>query len=423
MLALKGALRVFRTPRTRNVLKNESMRLGELCQRVLLLLMNPSETATEAFTADASAYWELNQCLDVLRGLLMDERLPLENSSVAGTDAASQLRIVSEWSSRTDSTTTSHDKAFLVHVCALHAQLCRATGLLHRSRVFLFDVVRLNANIKGLQLAAIMVEVSPELLATELDQKFRERQMVLKDAVLHVLMVIAGYASLKQQELFNETGVEIMHRISRAIQREDLDEFDGAYPTFQRVFIKNLSRQVFAAPDAVMASAEASFQLGKSFELLAAFHGGHYLAVEFPLSQFRELFRDHDVASNHIGKEWATSIAGYLASTMASSRDGEAIKYMEEAAGWFSELLSIRSTEESRNWQLSCATGCVDIALNASALEVSTRRQSVQAVLRWFDLQPTEWLMQLPALFVRRLRSAVLTTRPPLPFHQSVSTK
>jgi hypothetical protein len=38
----------------------------------------------------------------------------------------------------------------------------------------------------------------------------------------------------------------------------------------------------------------------------------------------------------------------------------------------------------------------------------------VHAVLRWFDRQPSEWLMQLPPVFVRRLRSAVLTTRPPI---------
>lgn len=423
MEALKGALRVFRTPRTRNILRHESMQLSELCQRVLMQLMLPSGASKDELSADPLECWQLDECLDVLRGLAVEEEPPLENSSLAGTAAASQLKIVSDWSARTDENAASHDKALLVHVCALHAQLCRVTGLIARSRVFLFDVIRLNANIKGLHLATTMIEISPELLTTELDHKFRERQMILKDAVLHALVVVAGVASEKQQKLFDETGVELMHRISRAIQRDELDMVDGASVDFQREFVLRLSNQVFAAPEAVMGSAEASFQVGKSLQLLVASHGESALALGFPLTRFRELFRDHEAASSRAGREWTTRVAGFLVSTMASGKGEEAAKYVEEGVEWFTELLSTGCTEESQRWQLPCATACVDIALNASSLEVSARRRSVFAVLRWFDCQASERLLQLPPVFVRRLRSAVLTTRPPTALRQTNSAR
>lgn len=400
---------MFRVPRARKKLQNASIGICELCQRVLLDTMSTSEVQGEG------VYVELDHCLDMLRDMVIEYQPPLDNAMPSDGDSSAQLKLVADWRAKTSSTTATTDKNVLIQVCTLHALLCRSASLLRCSRVLLFEVLCCNPNIKGLLLASAMVEVSPELLVPEFDSKYQERKMILKDTLMYALVVITSITSVKQQELFNESGVEMLHRILRAIQSESLDGVDGTDPSYQRRFATQISNAVFAASDEDMASEEALLQVGKSLELIAAVHGADYLAREFRLILFRELFDEYVASSNQIGLARAIGALRQVVSAIISCRskvESSGIAFVEDAAEWLIELLEAHRTVEARAWQMQCALTAADLATGATMLDVTRRRRSLLAVVNWFENQPPEWLMELPAGSLRKIRVAVLTALP-----------
>lgn len=412
MFALQGSLHVLRAPRTRRLVNRDSMGLSELCCQVLLQLMRGSSNVDEPVYS--SGCWELDECLDVLRGLVVEERYPAMNYDASAL-AAHQLKMIKDRET-SKSIVTSHDKTFLAHICAFHTHLCRATGFLKCSRVLLYDIVRSKPNIKGLHLATTMIEIAPKIVEPELDESCRERPMLLKDTLLYALLVIAGDAATNRQTLMNETSLGMIHRIAEATQNPDLADIDGADSQYQNNFLERVSRFVFPSSTVDMRD-EFLFQVKKCLEVIAAVSGPQPLLRYFSLADFQASFRECD-SSNDTGKAWVVGIVGHVVSTICSRGqiiDGDNSpvgEYVERTAEWIIELLSSPKSLDGAPWQLQCAAATVDIALDAPFVELGIRLRGLRATLEWFELQDQESVMSLSAVFLRRLRAAVLTTRP-----------
>ncbi|RLN84289.1 hypothetical protein BBJ28_00007251 [Nothophytophthora sp. Chile5] len=393
IVLVQGALRVFCAPRSRHILaKNESLGLSWLCHQVLLGLIGQE--------AGGSG---LHACLELLRDLLVQERSDLgENLSLH----SSQQQLLKP------SKLISHDKAFLAHVCALHLRICQSLGQLPASRVLLFDLLRSNPDIKGLYFAMVMLEISPELLAREFDAQCCEKRMIMKDTLLHALVAIASVASRKQQILLGQSGMAMLHRISEAIQMPELLDVDADNPSFHETFVGELWTRL-----AQEVAASDRFQLAKSLELTTVVHGLEVVTQSFSVERCRRLLK----ASKGEKKAEIVVVVAHIALAISEKkckledlgRQGE--QYVEETIDWLGEVLAIESeaVEAVAGLVLECAAVCVDLVLGSSpSTGRSRRRQTLCAVLKWFEKQSVEQLQDCPAGFLRRLRLAVVAARP-----------
>ncbi|RLN89705.1 hypothetical protein BBJ28_00011883 [Nothophytophthora sp. Chile5] len=389
IVLVQGALRVFCAPRSRHILaKNESLGLSWLCHQVLLGLIGHEGGVSG-----------LHDCLELLRGLLVQERSDLgENLSLN----SSQQQILKPRK------LISHDKAFLAHACALHLRICQSLGQLPASRVLLFDLIRSNPDIKGVYFAMVMLEIAPELLAREFDAQCCEKRIILKDTLLHALVAIASVASRKQQILLGQSGMALLHRISEAIQMPELLGVDADNPSFHETFVAKLWTRL--AQDS---AASDRFQLAKSLELTTVVHGLEAVTQSFSLERCRRLLK----ASKDEKKAEIVVVVAHIALATAEKKrkledlGSQGEQYVEQTIDWLGEVLA--TVEAAEGLVLECAAVCVDLVLASSpSTGLSRRRQTLCAVLKWFEKQSVEQLQDCPASFLRRLRLAVVAARP-----------
>jgi hypothetical protein len=416
MMVVRGALGVFRTPRSRRLLQENKMGLTWLCNQLLVRLVCSGEQAPRQDGSDASGSLSLSlvhECLLHLRGLLVEER-----SNLGDGLSESKLQVAVA----TQKINVSHDKVFLAHICALHTHLCQSSGQLARSRVLLFDLLRANLNIRGLYFAMTMVEVDPAILKREFDEHCMERHWLLKDTLQQVVIFISSVAAANEELLLHQSSLTMMHRIAEAIDMPELEEVDGSDPSFPRACVEQLFAKFATACQASSAETPAQFfEIAKSLELCTAVFGLERIAEFFRVERCQELFSSADSE----GKAGIVSVVGHIAAATAPKTTAmrgaktPSEQYVESFLDWLHRILSTETTDDSTSpadafkLRLQCATVGVELMLEYSAGSgLKTRHRVLCAVVEWFDATPPEQLMDLPASFLRRLRLAVVAARP-----------
>ncbi|ETM39587.1 hypothetical protein L914_14273 [Phytophthora nicotianae] len=379
-----GSLGVFRTPRSRRLLQENKLGLSWLVNQLLLRLVSHGDTLNLS---------NVDECLLHLRGFLVEERTNIDeflSTSKAQTPVTTQHVNV------------SHDKVFLAHICALHTHLCKATGQLSRARVLLFDIIRSNPDIRGLYFAMVILEIYPEMLEREFDEQCIERQGVLKETLLHAFIVISSTAAARRELLLHQSSLTMLHRIADAIQKPELEQVDGADMCIRKLYIHQLYDQLIG-PETDY------FELAKSMEICTAVHDRDLVTQIFSIEQCRKLY----AKANITAKSGILSVIGRIATRTRSDQ------YVESVIDWLYEILSSQTmdkvSEDQFKLRVTCSKVCVDLILEYSASSgLNSRRRVLCAVVKWFELIPSDKLLDLPAIFLRRLRLAVLAARPHL---------
>ncbi|KAG7385139.1 hypothetical protein PHYPSEUDO_001852 [Phytophthora pseudosyringae] len=408
---VRGALGVFRTPRSRRLLQESKLGLSWLCNQVLLRLMCRGDDVRKQDAAVAPESLTLSlvhDCLLHLRGFLVEER-----ASIGDFLPATKLQVPVA----TQQSNVSHDKVFLAHIIALHTHLCQSTGQLSRSRVLLFDIVRDNPNIRGLYLAMVMLEVYPAILEREFDQQLLERHVMLKETLQQALIVISGAAALREELLLHQSSITMLHRIADAIQMPELEEVDGTNPNLPRTYVEKL----FSKLSPEDASPAVYFELAKCLEVCTAVYGLDLVTETFSIERCQELFSKADVDA----KSGILSIVGHIAMAITPKTSdtqnprtrGE--QYVESVVDWLHQLLATETIDEKTSAEdrfklcVRCSTVCVELILDYSApAGLDARRRVLCEIVNWFDATPPDQLLGLPATFLRRLRLAVVAARP-----------
>ncbi|GMF10405.1 unnamed protein product [Phytophthora lilii] len=423
MTVVRGALGVFRTPRSRRLLQDSKLGLSWLCNQVLITLMSSGDAAK---TMDISATPNtltlslVDECLEHLRGLLVEERTNIGDflpTSKVQVQAAARPIIV------------SHDKVFLAHICALHTHLCRSTGQLTRSRVLLFDLLRDNPNIRGLYFAMGMLEIYPAVLEREFDEHCVERQLVLKETLQQVLVTISCVAAEQQELLLHQSSVTMLHRIADAIQMPELEQANGADPEFSRSCVEKLFDRLVTCCQSLRAgqkkqehsgTATSFFELAKSLEVCAAVFGPDLITEIFSIERCQELLS----SANAQIKCGVISVIGHIAKAIApKTNDAKnprtlSEQYVENVINWLHHILLTETTgdktlDDGFKQLVTCSSVCVELILDYSAAAgLEKRRRVLSAVVSWFDATQSDQLVGLPASFLRRLRLAVVAARP-----------
>ncbi|EEY59778.1 uncharacterized protein PITG_12906 [Phytophthora infestans T30-4] len=223
---VRGALGVFRTPRSRRLLQESKLGLSGLVHEVLLRLLRQGDTLKLS---------NVDDCLLHLRGFLV------ENRAHFGGFLSSNMTQVHGTAQHVN---VSHDKVFLAHICALHTHLCRSTRQLTRARVLLFDIIRDNPDIRGLYFAVVILEIYPDMFEREFDDQCVERRDVLKETLQHAFIVISSTAAEKQQLLLHQSSFTMLHRIADAIHKPELEQVDGTDLSVQKLYVQKLYDQL-----------------------------------------------------------------------------------------------------------------------------------------------------------------------------------
>ncbi|KAG4046330.1 hypothetical protein PC123_g18282 [Phytophthora cactorum] len=395
--AVRGALGVFRTPRSRRLLQESKLSLSWLCNQVLLRLVSPRDAS------DSQNLSNIDESLLHLRGFLVEERANLG-------DFLSSSKVQVQIS--TQHVNVSHDKVFLAHICALHTHLCRSTGQLSRSRVLLFDIVRDNPDIRGLYFAVVMLEIYPAMLEREFDQQCNERPGVLKETLQQAFIVISSTAAAKKELLLHQSSLTMLHRIADAIQKPELELVDGTDRCIQKWYVHKLYDQV-KVQDANY------FELAKALEMCTAVYGLDLVSEIFSIDRCRELFTNANIEA----KSGILSLVGHIATTVAPKTSDtqnprtRSDQFVESAMDWLYELLSSQTfdkvSEDHFKLLVTCSKVSVDLILDyPAAAGLNSRRRVLCAIVNWFESTPSAQLMDLPAAFLRRLRLVVVAARP-----------
>ncbi|RAW35283.1 hypothetical protein PC110_g8411 [Phytophthora cactorum] len=395
--AVRGALGVFRTPRSRRLLQESKLSLSWLCNQVLLRLVSPRDAS------DSQNLSNIDESLLHLRGFLVEERANLG-------DFLSSSKVQVQIS--TQHVNVSHDKVFLAHICALHTHLCRSTGQLSRSRVLLFDIVRDNPDIRGLYFAVVMLEIYPAMLEREFDQQCNERPGVLKETLQQAFIVISSTAAAKKELLLHQSSLTMLHRIADAIQKPELELVDSTDRCIQKWYVHKLYDQV-KVQDANY------FELAKALEMCTAVYGLDLVSEIFSIDRCRELF----TSANIEAKSGILSLVGHIATTVAPKTSDtqnprtRSDQFVESAMDWLYELLSSQTfdkvSEDHFKLLVTCSKVSVDLILDyPAAAGLNSRRRVLCAIVNWFESTPSAQLMDLPAAFLRRLRLVVVAARP-----------
>ncbi|KAL4092577.1 hypothetical protein PRIC1_011569 [Phytophthora ramorum] len=417
MMVVRGALGVFRTPRSRRLMAENKLGLSWLCNQVLLKLMSTAQGRKQdgSVAPGALCLSLVDECLQHLRGLLVEERHSIGDflsvSRVQVQVAALQIKV-------------SHDKVFLAHICALHTHLCQSTGQLARSRVLLFELLRDNPNIRGLYFAMGMLEIYPAILEREFDQHCVERQVVLKETLQQVLVAIACVAAERQELLLHQSSITMMHRIAGAVQMPELEEVDGGGPSFSRSCVEKLFEKLAAScqPEDQGKHVPVNyFEIAKSLEVCTAVYGLDAITEVLSIERCQELFSH----ANAEAKSGIIFVVGHIAMAVApktsdtQSPRTRSEQYVENVIEWLYHILSAETSDDKTSPDdrfkvlLGCSTVCVELIVEYSALAgLDSRRRVLCAVVKWFDATPSEVLIGLPATFLRRLRLAVVAARP-----------
>ncbi|KAL3664266.1 hypothetical protein V7S43_010593 [Phytophthora oleae] len=370
---VRGALGIFQNPRSRRPLQDKRLGLSWLCNEVLTRL---SPTGSQ-----------VDECLLHLRGFLVEERPRLGDSL---TESKPQKPVT------TKLINVTHDIVFLVHICALHTHLCQSTGQLSRSRVLLFDILRGNPNIRGLYFTMVMAEVYPTLLEREFDQHCVERQQILKETVQQALVDISSLAASREQLLLLESSLIMLHRIADAIQMPELESMAATDP---KTYVEKLF-------DRLRTEDADSLELVKSLELCVAVYSFDVVTQVFSVEKCQELF----ATGNLRGKSGILSAVGHIAATTGIASDTQKL-YVESVLAWLYRILSSESTD--LKLRVKCSSVCIELILVSFAPEgLESRRRALCAIVKWFDATPMDELLELPATFLRRLRLAVVASRP-----------
>ncbi|KAK1942709.1 hypothetical protein P3T76_006208 [Phytophthora citrophthora] len=363
---VRGALGIFRNPRSRRPLQDKRLGLSWLCNEVITKL-SPTRS-------------QVDECLLHLRGFLIEERLRLAGDKLVTNQA----------------TNVAHEIVFLAHICSLHTHLCQSTNQLTRSRVLLFDILRGNPDIRGLYFAMVMVEVYPALLEREFDQHCVERQQILKETVQQVLVAISSLATSKNQLLLFQSGMTMLHHIADAIQMPELESIDVTDP---KTFVEKLFNRLRVQDT-------DSLELAKSLELCVAVYGFDVVIQVFSVEKCQELF----ATGSFQEKSSILSAVGHIAASIGITPTTQNL-YVENVLAWLYQILSSESTD--LKLRVKCSSVCIELVLPSCAPEgLESRRRALCAIVKWFEAMPTDELLELPGTFLRRLRLAVVASRP-----------
>ncbi|KAF4028183.1 hypothetical protein GN244_ATG20147 [Phytophthora infestans] len=379
---VRGALGVFRTPRSRRLLQESKLGLSGLVHEVLLRLLRQGDTLKLS---------NVDDCLLHLRGFLV------ENRAHFGGFLSSNMTQVHGTAQHVN---VSHDKVFLAHICALHTHLCRSTRQLTRARVLLFDIIRDNPDIRGLYFAVVILEIYPDMFEREFDDQCVERRDVLKETLQHAFIVISSTAAEKQQLLLHQSSFTMLHRIADAIHKPELEQVDGTDLSVQKLYVQKLY-------DQLAVQNTDYFALAKCVEICTTVSEVDLVTDIFSVEKCRELFS----AANTEAKTGILSAVGHIAMTIVSEQ------YVESFIDWLYELVSFptsdKVSEDHVQLLVTSSKVCIDLILAYSAAAgLKSRRRVLCAIVKWFDATPADQLLHLPAAFLRRLRIAVVSARP-----------
>ncbi|GMF28699.1 unnamed protein product [Phytophthora fragariaefolia] len=417
MEVLRGVIGVFWTPRSRRLLQDKKPGLCWLCNELLLKLMRSGDQASASYGSLSSP--SLEECLQHLRGLLVEERTNIGDSM---SSSKHQVQIA------TRKTSVSHDKVVLAHICALHTHLCQSTGQIARSRVLLFDLLRDNPNIRGLYFAAVAVEIYPAMLERNFDQHCVERQEVLKETILQALVAITCVAAEREELLLHQSSHTMLHRIADALQMPELHEVNGADPSFSSAWVQKLFCKLSAAcqpynPEKEVTAVTTSefYELAKSLEICTSVFGLDVVAQIFSLEKCQELYLSASVEAKcgiiSVVSHFVMAVARKTSDTQNPRTLSEL--HVESVFDWLHDILSagtnVDKTSTDGHFKLlaKCSAACVELMLEYSAVAgLDTRRRLLCKVIHWFEAASTDQLISLPASFLRRLRLAVVAARP-----------
>ncbi|KAG6606629.1 uncharacterized protein IUM83_19016 [Phytophthora cinnamomi] len=417
MTALRGVLGVVRAPRSRRLMQDSKVGLSWLCNELLLKVVRIGGEASVGLGLICQS--SVDEWLQHLRSIMIEERTNIGDSM---SSSKIQVRVA------TRQISVSHDKVFLAHICALYTHLCQSTGQLARSRVLLFDLLRDNPNIIGLYFAAVMVEIYPAMLERKFDQHCVERQDVLKETVLQALVVIACVAAERQELLLHQSSHTMLHRIADAIQMPELEEVNGADPSFSRAWVQRLYDKLVATcqpfnsqAQVEIATAAGYYEFAKSLEICTAVFGLDVVTQIFSINQCQELFSGAALEAKGGVVDVVSHIALAVApktSDMQNPRTRGEL-YVESVIDWLNHILVVEpngdktSADDLFKLLAKCAAVCVELVLEYSAAAgLDARRRVLCAVVRWFEAASSDQLVGLPASFLRRLRLAVVAARP-----------
>eukprot|EP00644_Phytophthora_capsici_P006613 jgi/Phyca11/118770/e_gw1.36.105.1 len=298
----------------------------------------------------------------------------------------------------TQMTNVAHEIVFLAHITGLHTHLCQSTGQLSRSRVLLFDILRGNPNIRGLYFTMVMVEVYPALLEREFDQHCVERQQILKETIQQALVAISSVAASREELLLLQSSLTMLHQIADAIQMPELESIDATDP---KMYVEKLF-------DRLRAQNVDLLELTKSLELCVAVYGLDVVAQVFSVEKCQELF----ATGSCQGKSGVLAAVGCIAASTGNAPTAQQNVYVENVLAWLHRILSNEST--GLKLRVKCSSVCIELILASCASEgLESRRRVLCAVVKWFDATPMDELVEMPTTFLRRLRLAVVASRPP----------
>ncbi|KAG1702175.1 hypothetical protein DVH05_009965 [Phytophthora capsici] len=295
-------------------------------------------------------------------------------------------------------TNVAHEIVFLAHITGLHTHLCQSTGQLSRSRVLLFDILRGNPNIRGLYFTMVMVEVYPALLEREFDQHCVERQQILKETIQQALVAISSVAASREELLLLQSSLTMLHQIADAIQMPELESIDATDP---KMYVEKLF-------DRLRAQNVDLLELTKSLELCVAVYGLDVVAQVFSVEKCQELF----ATGSCQGKSGVLAAVGCIAASTGNAPTAQQNVYVENVLAWLHRILSNEST--GLKLRVKCSSVCIELILASCASEgLESRRRVLCAVVKWFDATSMDELVEMPTTFLRRLRLAVVASRPP----------
>ncbi|CAH0478214.1 unnamed protein product [Peronospora belbahrii] len=419
MFVVSGSLSLFRSPRSRRLMQESRRSLSWLCSQVLTrVLCSGNEEMERDGSPESLCLSLVDECLLHLQGFLVEKRT---NIGALLSENNEQLQVT------TRQANISHNKVFLVHICALHTHLCRSTGQLVRSRVLLFDLLRDNPNIRGLYFAMAMLEIYPAILERKFDQNCIEREGILNETLQRTLVVISGIAAANEQLLLRQSSITMLHTIADAIQMPELENVDGNDFSFQRTGVEKLLDMVVVLCQSSKSEHQVNgirnllsadyFELVKSMEICTAVYGVDLVTEIFNIERCQELFGTTNV-ENKIG---VMHLVGHVAMGIASKMNvhcsgTRSEEYIESVIDWMCHVLSTdenSSLEDHFRLTFGCSTISVELVLECSpAIRLKSRRRLLCTVVRWFDAMPSDQLIGLPATFLRRLRLAVVAARP-----------
>ncbi|TMW61304.1 hypothetical protein Poli38472_013767 [Pythium oligandrum] len=320
---IDGVVRVFRTPRTRNIAGSDTANRGvvalcELFQAVFFKTLHIDVNDNED-TSRSSVIMtpDLQAVLARLRDLVVVGRLAHGFLPVKPSKPPAGL-----------------DKMFQRYVCAFHTSLCRALGAVDISRVLLVDVLKVYPSIKGLLFVQTIVEVAPEVLDAG-----SSTSNILRETILHMLLVISASSSEKQQLLLGKSGLTMLSSIAEAIGSPFLLEMVDrvASSRAEAEFVDRLWREwLFPTCRSDSEKKSELIDATHALEMLVSLHGSAIVTQYFSLDKFRALCSSEGSGNIDLARILSAFVRGLIPTVTAGVEDGEesTLVFVHDAMDW-----------------------------------------------------------------------------------------